>query len=73
MLTFCGTKSRRDDTRGRDLRDCGELVGVDGDQADRDDSTMVVEVWRFAGIGSLTSGDATLAVASAARARARAD
>ena len=34
-----------------------------------EDSTLIVGSWRFAGMGWLTSGDAALAAASAARAR----
>ncbi|HEY5786252.1 MAG TPA: replication initiator, partial [Microlunatus sp.] len=45
-------------------------VGDDADLADLDvDTTLVIGSWRFAGIGWLTSGDAALAAASAARAR----
>ena len=40
----------------------------DDDQAD-DDTTLVIGSWRFAGMGWLTTGDAALANASAARAR----
>ena len=43
---------------------------LDQDQdADGHDTTLVVGLWRFAGIGWLTTGDAALAAASAARAR----
>ena len=41
---------------------------ADQDQ-DLDETTLVVGSWRFAGMGWLTSGDAALAAASAARAR----
>ncbi len=45
-------------------------VGDDADLAELEaDSTLVIGSWRFAGIGWLTSGDAALAAASAARAR----
>jgi hypothetical protein len=33
------------------------------------DTTLVVARWEFAGVGYLTSGDATLALSAAARAR----
>jgi hypothetical protein len=45
-------------------------VGDDADLAElEDETTLVIGSWRFAGIGWLTSGDAALAAASAARAR----
>ena len=47
----------------------GRPVEVDQDQVDDEDPTLVVGSWRFAGMGWLTSGDAALAAASAARAR----
>jgi hypothetical protein len=42
---------------------------ADIDEADHDDSTLIIGSWRFAGLGWLTSGDAALAAASAARSR----
>ncbi|HEY5978099.1 MAG TPA: replication initiator, partial [Microlunatus sp.] len=66
-------QARRDHVRSRlDSAQSGEpvRVGDDADLADLDaDSTLVIGSWRFAGIGWLTSGDAALAAASAARAR----
>jgi len=41
---------------------------ADQDQ-DLQDTTLVIGSWRFAGMGWLTSGDAALAAAAAARAR----
>jgi hypothetical protein len=38
---------------------------------DRDNSTLMVARWQFAGLGYLTAGDAELALSSAARARER--
>ncbi len=66
-------QARRDYTRRRTLTGTGDRaepsVWVGEDQAGADDSTLVVGSWRFAGMGWLTSGDAALAAASAARAR----
>jgi len=42
---------------------------VDDDQADEDDSTLVIKTWEFVGMGWLSMGDAALAVSAAARAR----
>jgi hypothetical protein len=54
---------RRPDTK------TGQPAGADHeDQAD-EDTTLVIGSWRFAGMGWLTTGDAALAIASAARAR----
>jgi hypothetical protein len=39
------------------------------DQAQDEDTTLVIGSWRYAGMGWLTTGDAALAMASAARAR----
>ncbi|GAA3610625.1 replication initiator protein RepSA [Microlunatus ginsengisoli] len=66
---------RRDYTRRRHLD--RQRAGDDSAAgwADRDDqdqaepTTLVIGSWRFAGIGWLTTGDAALAAASAARAR----
>ena len=41
----------------------------DQDHDELEPPTLVVGSWRFAGIGWLTTGDAALAAASAARAR----
>jgi len=65
-------QARRDYTRRRHLpRSPGPVVTVGEDQAqvDEEETTLVVGSWRFAGMGWLTSGDAALAAASAARAR----
>ena len=66
-------QARRDHVRARlDKLQGPEPVRV-GDDADlaelEDETTLVIGSWRFAGIGWLTSGDAALAAASAARAR----
>ena len=62
--------ARRDWTRRQHLpHHGGRPVEVDQDQADVEETTLVVGSWRFAGMGWLTSGDAALAAASAARAR----
>lgn len=66
-------QARRDHVRSRPPpAESSEPVQV-GDDADlaesENESTLVVGSWRFAGIGWLTSGDAALAAASAARAR----
>lgn len=42
---------------------------VADDDAIDDEPILIVGSWRFAGMGWLTSGDAALAAASAARAR----
>ena len=42
---------------------------VDHDQVDDEETTLVIGSWRYAGMGWLTTGDAALAMASAARAR----
>jgi hypothetical protein len=47
----------------------GPLAEVDQDQTQDEDTTLVIGSWRYAGIGWLTTGDAALAAASAARAR----
>ena len=62
--------ARRDWTRRQHLPhpEAGP-VEVDQDQADVEETTLVVGSWRFTGMGWLTSGDAALAAASAARAR----
>ena len=61
-------QARRDHTRRTQLRD-GRPARVSTDQADLEDTTLVVGWFRYAGMGWLTSGDAALAAASAARAR----
>ena len=64
-------QARRDYTRRTQLpaRDtAAEWADQDQDQ-DLEDTTLVIGSWRFAGMGWLTSGDAALAAASAARAR----
>jgi len=82
MLGFRGhfsTKSRRfSTTLGRlraaraDYLRANPATGARelGTEAD-DDTTLVVAAWEFAGIGYRTTGDAALAIASAARARER--
>ena len=65
-------QARRDHTRRQHLQQHStEVVSwADQDQElDEHDTTLVVGSWRFAGMGWLTSGDAALAAASAARAR----
>jgi hypothetical protein len=62
-------QARRDYTRRRLLIDGAERPVQVGDQADVEDTTLVIGSWRFAGMGWLTAGDAALAAASAARAR----
>jgi len=65
-------QARRDHTRRQHLeqRQAEGAAWADQDQeADGLDTTLVVGSWRFAGIGWLTTGDAALAAASAARAR----
>jgi hypothetical protein len=63
-------QARRDYTRRRHLpRSAGPAIEVGEGQAEDEESTLVVGSWRFAGMGWLTSGDAALAAASAARAR----
>jgi hypothetical protein len=47
----------------------GPAAEVDLDQAEDEDTTLVIGSWRYAGMGWLTTGDAALAIASAARAR----
>ena len=64
-------QARRDHVRRRpDPHTPGRAAAdsADVDQAD-DESTLIIGHWRFAGIGWLTSGDAALAAAAAARAR----
>ena len=64
-------QARRDYTRRTQLTDqvtpAGGWADQDHDQAE--DTTLVIGSWRFAGMGWLTTGDAALAAASAARAR----
>jgi hypothetical protein len=62
-------QARRDYTRRHVPRSPGLPVAVTDDQAEDEASTLVIGSWRFAGMGWLTSGDAALAAASAARAR----
>ena len=57
---------------GGPLTPLGAIWGpaeVDLDQVEDEDTTLVIGSWRYAGMGWLTTGDATLAMASAARAR----
>ena len=62
-------QARRDYTR-RTQPHCGdEPAGWADQDQDHVETTLVVGSWRFAGMGWLTSGDAALAAASAARAR----
>ena len=63
---------RRDYTRRHhraQTRPTDQPAEVDQDQAEDEDTTLVIGSWRYAGIGWLTIGDAALAMASAARAR----
>jgi hypothetical protein len=64
-------QARRDYSRRRQLVTAADRPAIAGD--DEDDTacgtTLVVGLWRFAGMGWLTAGDAALASASAARAR----
>jgi hypothetical protein len=63
---------RRDYTRRHhrpDIRPTEQSARVDLDQVEDEDTTLVIGSWRFAGMGWLTTGDAALAMASAARAR----
>ena len=63
---------RRDFTRNHHraaTEPTGEPAEVDQDQVLDEDTTLVIGSWRFAGMGWLTTGDAALAAASAARAR----
>jgi hypothetical protein len=63
-------QARRDYTRRRHLpRLPGPVVENTDGQVQVEETTLVVGSWRFAGMGWLTSGDAALAAASAARAR----
>jgi Replication initiator protein, pSAM2 len=68
-------QARRDHTRRRyhqQLHQQEHSTGWadhDQDHDDGEETTLVVGSWRFAGIGWLTTGDAALAAASAARAR----
>jgi hypothetical protein len=63
-------KAWREARRTRQASAAGQVVElVDDDQADSDDSTLVIKTWEFAGIGWLSTGDAALAVSAAARAR----
>jgi hypothetical protein len=63
---------RRDYTRRHhrpDIRSTGQPAEVDQDQVEDEDTTLIIGSWRYAGMGWLTTGDAALAMASAARAR----
>ena len=63
-------QDRRDYTRRRAAPAPPDGAGwADDDQADPDDVTLVIRSWRYAGMGWLTTGDAALAAATAARAR----
>ncbi len=64
-------QARRDHVR-RQIRERQQRPAEWGDHDqdhDQLEPTLVVGSWRFAGIGWLTTGDAALAAASAARAR----
>ncbi len=63
-------QARRDYTRRTQLRprDTADRSGPTRTRT-LEDTTLVIGSWRFAGMGWLTSGDAALAAASAARAR----
>jgi hypothetical protein len=64
-------QARRDYSRRQHVQaraDHSALVTDDLDGAD-EETTLVVGSWKFAGMGWLTSGDAALAAASAAKAR----
>jgi hypothetical protein len=63
---------RRDYTRRHhrpDSRPTDQSAEVDLDQVEDEDTTLVIGSWRYAGMGWLTTGDAALAMASAAHAR----
>ena len=63
---------RRDYTRRHhraQARPTDQLAEVEQDQAEDEDTTLVIGSWRYAGMGWLSTGDAALAMASAARAR----
>ena len=65
-------QARRDYTRRHhrpDSRPTDQPAAVDLDQVEDEDTTLVIGSWRYAGMGWLTTGDAALAMASAARAR----
>jgi hypothetical protein len=62
-------QARRDYTRRHTLLAVNRPTPAEHDQPESDDTTLVVGSWRFAGMGWMTSGDAALAAASAARAR----
>jgi hypothetical protein len=63
-------QARRDYARRRHTRPGDAPTGwADQDQDGPEETTLVIGSWRFAGMGWLTSGDAALAAASAARAR----
>ena len=65
-------QARRDHVR-RQIRERhqrpADWADHDQDHDELEPTTLVVGSWRFAGIGWLTTGDAALAAASAARAR----
>ena len=61
--------ARRDSTRQHLPHRKAWPVEVGQDQAEVEETTLVVGSWRFAGMGWLNNGDAALAAASAARAR----
>jgi hypothetical protein len=67
-------QARRDYTRRHHKPDTPPTdqpagVDLDLDQVEDEDTTLVIGSWRYAGMGWLTTGDAALAAASAARAR----
>ena len=62
-------QARRDHTRRAQLRTRNAAAEWADQDQDLEDTTLVIGSWRFAGMGWLTSGDAALAAASAARAR----
>jgi hypothetical protein len=69
-VTLGCLRQARADYRQRQDRDRRQQVReLDGDQAEDDDTTLLVGEWRFVGVGYTTSGDAALAAASAAYAR----
>ena len=62
-------QARRDYARRTQLHRHETPSGWADQDQDLEETTLVIGSWRFAGMGWLTSGDAALAAASAARAR----
>jgi hypothetical protein len=62
-------QARREYARHTRSRHVTPTGWADQDHDDPDETTLIVGSWRFAGMGWLTTGDAALAAASAARAR----